>query len=254
MVSGVAGATPGGGSASFDVQLCPLTDDQGLMLGVSVSFEDTTGVTRMRRDLEHANQELETAYEELQSTNEELETTNEELQSTVEELETTNEELQSTNEELETMNEELQSTNEELQTINDAMRGRGEELNDANSFLASFMSSLGSAVVVLDRELRVLAWNGHATELWGVRADETVARNFFGLDIGLPFEQLHVPIRRCLAGESSDEQLMIEATNRRGRSVHCAIRCLPLADEGNLGAEVRGVILLMDNTAVQDTE
>jgi chromosome segregation ATPase len=69
---------------------------------------------RLRRSCALANQELETAYEELQSTNEELETTNEELQSTVEELETTNEELQSTNEELETMNEELQSTNEEL--------------------------------------------------------------------------------------------------------------------------------------------
>ena len=83
-------------------------------------FHDVTAARRLQDELEHANRQLETAYEELQSTNEELETTNEELQSTVEELETTNEELQSTNEELETMNEELQSTNDELQTINDA--------------------------------------------------------------------------------------------------------------------------------------
>ena len=119
---------------------------------------------RCRTSSTHSKQELETAYEELQSTNEELETTNEELQSTVEELETTNEELQSTNEELETMNEELQSTNEELQTMNDELRNRSTELNSTNAFLEAVFTSLRSAVVVLDREMRVQVWNAGAHE------------------------------------------------------------------------------------------
>ncbi len=98
---------------------------------------------------------------------EELETTNEELQSTNEELETTNEELQSTNEELETMNEELHSTNEELETINDELRQRTRELNQTNFFLESILASLEHGVVVLDRELRVVAWNDGAARALG---------------------------------------------------------------------------------------
>jgi two-component system CheB/CheR fusion protein len=103
----------------LEIQVTPLVERDGTLLGTSIVFSDISETHRLRTQLEQVNRQFETAYEELQSTNEELETTNEELQSTVEELETTNEELQSTNEELETMNEELQSTNDELQTMND---------------------------------------------------------------------------------------------------------------------------------------
>ena len=149
-------------------------------------FHDVTDARRLQDELEHANRQLETAYEELQSTNEELETTNEELQSTVEELETTNEELQSTNEELETMNEELQSTNDELQTINDELRERTAELDDANAFLEAILTSLRAGVAVVDRDLQVQVWNQRAEDLWGLRRDEAVGQHFLNLDIGLP--------------------------------------------------------------------
>jgi two-component system CheB/CheR fusion protein len=70
-------------------------------------------------------------------------------------------------EELETTNEELQSTNEELETINDELRQRTVDLNEVNAFLESILLSLHAGVAVLDRELRVSAWNEQATELWG---------------------------------------------------------------------------------------
>ena len=157
-----------------------------------------TAARRLQDELEHANRQLEAAYEELQSTNEELETTNEELQSTVEELETTNEELQSTNEELETMNEELQSTNDELQTINDQLRVSTAELDEANAFLEAILTSLRAGVAVVDRDLRVRSWNRRAEDLWGLRADEAIGQHFLNLDIGLPFERLR-PLMRGVA-------------------------------------------------------
>ncbi|HEX6863831.1 MAG TPA: PAS domain-containing protein, partial [Thermoanaerobaculia bacterium] len=187
--------------------------------------------------------ELETAYEELQSTNEELETPNEELQSTVEELETTNEELQSTNEELETMNEELQSTNEELQTINDELRQRGDELNAANAFLQSVMTSLRGGVAVVDRELRLLAWSRHAEELWGLRLGEVSGQHLLNLDIGLPVERLRPALKACLSGDSAIEQVVLDAVNRRGKTIRCTVTCTPLMGGKN---EVRGVILFME--------
>jgi two-component system, chemotaxis family, CheB/CheR fusion protein len=221
--------TSAGDVRYLDLQIAPLLDANGTLLGVSITFTDATAHRRLQEEVERAHQELETAYEELQSTNEELETTNEELQSTVEELETTNEELQSTNEELETMNEELQSTNEELQTTNDEIRRRTDELNEVNAFLQAVLSSLRGGVAVVNRELDILIWNPRAEELWGLRADEVQHKNLLNLDIGLPVAQLRQPIWDCLAGEQDGHVTVVDATNRRGRAIRCRVTCTPLA-------------------------
>jgi two-component system, chemotaxis family, CheB/CheR fusion protein len=237
---------PGGQVTFLELSVVPLLDAGGTPLGVSIHFVDVTRQRRLQEEVHRASEELETALEELQSTNEELETTNEELQSTVEELETTNEELQSTNEELETMNEELQSTNEELQTINEEARDRGDQLAELNSFLESILTSLRSGVAVVDRDLHVRKWSHRAEDLWGLRADEVLLRNFLNLDIGLPVERLRAPIRACLLGESDFIDVTLDATNRRGRPIQVRVSCTPL----NAGPQddSRGVILLMEET------
>ncbi|MEV4642700.1 CheR family methyltransferase [Actinoplanes sp. NPDC049548] len=229
----------------LEVEVSPLTGSDGSLLGVNLIFHDVTAARRLQDDLEHANQQLEAAYEELQSTNEELETTNEELQSTVEELETTNEELQSTNEELETMNEELQSTNDELQSINDQLRISTSQLDEANSFLETVLTSLRAGVAVVDRELRVRMWNRRAQDLWGLRAGEVVGQHFLNLDIGLPFEQLRPMLRGSLGEDGVSGEVSVDAVNRRGRAVVVRVACAPLRGEGgNRGTE--GAIIVME--------
>jgi two-component system CheB/CheR fusion protein len=228
----------------LDLEIRPLQDSSGQLLGCVITFTDMTLAKRLQHDLQRSSRELETAYEELQSTNEELETTNEELQSTVEELETTNEELQSTNEELETINEELQSTNEELQTLNQELRQRSEELNQVNTFLESILSGMRSGVAVLDQSLVVLVWNKQAEEFWGLRAEEVRGKHFLNLDIGLPVTELKPAIRACLSDGANFQEVSMNATNRRGKPVQCHVTCTPLMSKGG---ENRGVILLMDD-------
>jgi two-component system CheB/CheR fusion protein len=227
----------------LDLDVVPLSDRNGEVLGVQLRFSDVSRYRRLQEELERSKNELETAYEELQSSNEELETTNEELQSTNEELETTNEELQSTNEELETMNEELQSTNEELETTNTELRIRSDELNTANAFLASILSGLEMAVVVVDPKLQVLAWNPRAEDMWGLRAAEVQGRHLMNLDIGLPVELLRQPIRAVLAGETDRTELTLDCRNRRGRSVRVPIRGTPLK---GANGDTLGAIILME--------
>jgi two-component system, chemotaxis family, CheB/CheR fusion protein len=212
----------------FDVLLHPILNRAGVLEGTSVTFIDVTPQHRLQDELQGSRVQLETAYEELQSA--------------VEELETTNEELQSTNEELETTNEELQSTNEELETINDELRLRTTEANEINNFLEAILTSLNSAVVVVDRDVRIQVWNRHAQELWGLRFDEVEGEHLMNLDIGLPVERLHQPIRACLGGEPPDP-LAMAAVNRRGRAIDCMVRATPLR---GAEAKVTGVILLMD--------
>ncbi|MGB7442538.1 MAG: CheR family methyltransferase, partial [Coleofasciculaceae cyanobacterium] len=232
-----------GDNQYLDVYFNPLEDKNGELLGVSISFTDVSRYQQLQVELQHSNQELETANEELQSSNEELETTNEELQSTNEELETTNEELQSTNEELETMNEELQSTNEELQTINDELRLRTGELNQANAFLKSILASLQAGVIVVDDQFNILTWNDESENLWGLRAEEVIGKSLLALDIGLPIEQLREPIRNSLNNTADRQGMLLEAINRRGRTIQCRINYNPLI---GLQQERRGVILLIE--------
>ena len=236
-------ATASGEQRYMDIEVVPLYHE-GEFLGTSVLFTDVSQSVELQNELERSRRELETAYEELQSTVEELETTNEELQSTNEELETTNEELQSTNEELETMNEELQSTNEELQTINTELMDRTGQLNQTNVFLESILGSMQAGVIVLDRELIVESWNGLAEDMWGLRPEETRRKNFLGLDIGLPVEQLRKPIRDVLAGSVDSAELTVEAVNRRGKRFQCKVTASPLTGDDGVRP---GVILMMEN-------
>jgi two-component system CheB/CheR fusion protein len=238
---------PGGQQMFFDLLVVPVPDANGTYLGCSIIFTDVTRARTLQEEVQRTHQELETALEELQSTNEELETTNEELQSTVEELETTNEELQSTNEELETMNEELQSTNEELQTINDEVRERSEEVTELNSFLESILTSLRGAVVMLDRDLQIHKWNHRAEDMWGLRAEEVLRRNFLNLDIGLPVERLKSPVKACLSQEAEFLELTLDSTNRRGKRIAVKVTCTQLSHRD--GGEPTGVILVMEEVA-----
>jgi len=210
---------------------------------VAVIFQDVTAQRRLHDELEHANRQLETAYEELQSTNEELETTNEELQSMVEELETTNEELQSTNEELETTNQELQSTSDELQTINGELRDSTAELDHANAFLEAILRSLQAGVAVVNREMHIRAWNRQAEDLWGLRTDEVVGQHILNLDIGLPTDQLRPLIRKVLNGEDNPQAVQLSAVNRTGRTIEVRVVCTPLTRDGD---GMTGAILVIE--------
>jgi two-component system CheB/CheR fusion protein len=235
---------PRGGQRFLDVDIMPLARRNEPFAGVGIAFIDVTAHRTLEDDLERSRRELETAYQELQSTVEELETTNEELQSTNEELETTNEELQSTNEELETMNEELQSTNEELETINEELRERTEETLQTNAFLASVLSSIHQALIVVDRGLRVLAWSQRATELLGLNGDEVEGVALADLDVGLPVAELREPLTRVLAGRGDERETVLDGHNRRGQSVRYAVQCAPLGGGHPEEAPIGAIVLL----------
>jgi two-component system CheB/CheR fusion protein len=236
----------------LEIQVSPLTGTDGSLLGVNLIFHDVTFSRRLQQELEHANQQLEAAYEELQSTNEELETTNEELQSTVEELETTNEELQSTNEELETMNEELQSTNDELQSINEQLQVSSELLDDANAFLETVLANLRAGVAVVDRDMRVRSWNRRAEDLWGMRSAEVIGEHFLNLDIGLPFESLRPLLRAASAPGGAAAEIVLAAVNRRGRPITVRVACTPLQHRNGRSSD--GAIVVMESAEATEGE
>ncbi len=101
-------------------------------------------------------------------------------------------------------------------------------------------------VVVLDNELRVLAWNHKAEDLWGLRSDEVRGQHFLNLDIGLPVLELTHPIRACLA-DTSQQERVVNALNRRGKALAVRVTCSRLFGNGKTG--IAGVILTMKELA-----
>ncbi|MGH7848444.1 MAG: hypothetical protein ACREQW_25175 [Candidatus Binatia bacterium] len=63
------------------------------------------------------------------------------------------------------------------------------------------------------------------------------------LDIGLPVQDLRKPIRACLTGESDHKEVVVDATNRRGKAIQYRVACSRFFEDST---NHTGVILLME--------
>lgn len=131
--------------------------------------------------------------------------------------------------------------------MNDELRHRTLELNDMNAFLETILTTVGLAVLVIDRRQHIQVWNGEARELWGLTAEEVEDQHLLSLDIGLPLDTLKGEIQATLEGKSGAEELTVPATNRRGRAFQCRVMLLPLNAEGD--GVVSGAIMMMEPVA-----
>ena len=130
-------------------------------------------------------QELSSTRAYLQSVIEQLEAGNEELRAANEEVVSSNEELQSTNEELQTAKEELQATNEELTIINSEMAQRNTEGSRLNDDLSNVLTSVGIAILILGRDLRIRRFTPAAARLL----------NLIASDAGRPISDIKTNLR-----------------------------------------------------------
>jgi two-component system CheB/CheR fusion protein len=109
--------------------------------------------------------------------------------------------------------------------------------------MESVLRGLQLGVVVVDAELRVRMWYGRSEELWGLRAGEVYDQPFMGLDVGLPLGEVRSLVRSSLADSGAVRETVVNATNRRGRTIRCrivaSVSALP-------GGKAPNVVLLME--------
>jgi two-component system CheB/CheR fusion protein len=179
----------------------------------AATAEETSGVTRLERELEATREYLQSIIEEQEAMNEELRSANEEIQSS-------NEELQSTNEELETAKEELQSSNEELTTLNEELANRNEELADANNDLVNLLASVDLPILMLDSDLRIRRFNPGAQRVLNLIPTDA-GRSIQDLKLTLDVDDLEQMIVSVIDDLEVREQ---EVHDRTGRSFLLRIR------------------------------
>lgn len=143
--------------------------------------------------------------------------------------------------------------NDELGSSNNELRDRAGEVDELNDVMESILASLKVAVAVVDRDLKISAWNLPAQDLWGVRPEAAIGQHFLDLDIGLPLQQLEDLLGTKLDGPYDEHSaVLIEAVNRFGRPVTVQVTLSPLVrdeDGGTAGHRVTGAILVMDEIA-----
>jgi two-component system CheB/CheR fusion protein len=135
---------------------------------------DSQRVARLERELSQTKAGLREIIHSQGAANEELQSANEEVLSR-------NEELQSINEEFETAKEELQSSNEELTTLNEELDHRHSEMVLLNNDLTNLFTSLSIPIVILGRDHRIRRFSPPAESLF----------NLMPTDIGRPIGDLH---------------------------------------------------------------
>lgn len=120
-----------------------------------------------------------------------------------------------------------------------------------NHFMESIVGSLRAAVIVINRDMIVQVWNWRAEDLWGLREDETVGAHLLNLDSGMPTEQLKGIIRRVVFDGDPGEDVVLDAVNRRGRSVQLRVTVSPLLADA---AEPTGALMLMERVETHRDE
>lgn len=145
---------------------------------------------------------------------------------------------------LEDVYEELRNTNGELRSTGEELQSAIGELETMNRFLTAVLAGMSSGLAVVDADLRVLAWNSRAEELWGVRSADAVGAQLADLGIGLPVEQLSRPIRaRLTNADDAASVQVLDAVDLRGDPLRVQVTLTNLRDDGR---DVPVAMLVMD--------
>lgn len=176
-----------------------------------VQKETNRRIADLERELSATRARMQTMLAERDAVKKEWQTANEEIRLTDGELQSINEKLLSSKEALLTINEELNIANQELQAAN-------EDLH----LLTDLIELAHDAIIVRDRESRIISWNQGAEELYGWAAREVIGKITHSL-LQTHFPQLPGEIERVLEQEGRWEGELIH-TRRDGTELTVASR------------------------------
>lgn len=147
---------------------------------------------------------------------------------------------------------ELRPAERRLALIEEAAVGQAvtesrKEITKLDFYNQAIINNICIALIVIDRTNIVTTWNYYAQEMWAIKADYALGRNFYEIGMGDRIPGVNDALREAMKEKKKLQLEDKEITTQKGEKMNIDLTVVPLIDPNR---EIQGAILLMDDVTV----
>jgi len=144
---------------------------------------------------------------------------------------------------------ELRPAERRLALIEEASVGQAvtesrKEITKLDFYNQAIINNISIALIVIDRTNIVTTWNYPAQEMWTIKADYALGRNFYEIGMGDRIPGINDALREATKEKKKVRLDDKEITTQKGEKMNIDLTVVPLIDPNR---ELKGAILMMDD-------
>jgi two-component system CheB/CheR fusion protein len=129
-------------------------------------------------------------------------------------------------------------------TVNKAVNAASKEIRSLDFYHQAIINTMSPALIVLNKNNVVTTWNPAAQEMWMIKSDYALGRNFYEMGMGDRITGISDAIRDALRDKNTMVLKEKEITNHKGDKRYIDITVVPLIDQNG---DLHGSIIMMDD-------
>jgi two-component system CheB/CheR fusion protein len=129
-------------------------------------------------------------------------------------------------------------------TVNKAVNAASKEIRSLDFYHQAIINTMSPALIVLNKNNVVTTWNPAAQEMWMIKSDYALGRNFYEMGMGDRISGISDAIRDALRDKNTMVLKEKEITNHKGDKRYIDITVVPLIDQNG---DLHGSIIMMDD-------
>ncbi len=129
-------------------------------------------------------------------------------------------------------------------TVDKAVTMASKEIKTLDFYHEAIINTMSPALIVLNKNNIVTTWNPAAEQMWMIKADYALGRNFYEMGMGDRIPGISDAIRDALRDKKPVDLKEKEITNHKGEKRYVDVTVVPLIGPN---AELQGSIIMMDD-------
>lgn len=130
-------------------------------------------------------------------------------------------------------------------TVDKAVKAASKEIKTLDFYHQAIINTMSPALVVLNKNNIVTTWNPAAQEMWMIKSDYALGRNFYEMGMGDRIPGIGDAIRDAIRDKKTMVLKEKEIINPKGDKRYIDITVVPLIDQNG---DLQGAIIMMDDT------
>jgi two-component system, chemotaxis family, CheB/CheR fusion protein len=128
--------------------------------------------------------------------------------------------------------------------VDKAVTAATKEMKTLDFYHQAIINTMSPALIVLNKNNIVTTWNPAAQEMWMIKSDYALGRNFYEMGMGDRIPGISDAIRDALRDKKAAVLKEKEIINHKGDKRYIDITDVPLIDQNG---ELQGTIIMMDD-------